>query len=49
MWGAKGSNSFDCSGFVYYCLNRAGVNQGYMTSEAWSQSTKYRRSRAPAT
>lgn len=43
VWGAKGSNSFDCSGFVYYCLNRAGVNQGYMTSEAWSQSTKYRK------
>lgn len=43
VWGAKGPGSFDCSGFVYYCLNRAGVNQGYMTSEAWSQSAKYRK------
>ena len=25
VWGAKGPNQFDCSGFVYWCLKEAGV------------------------
>lgn len=41
--GAKGPNSFDCSGFVYWCLNEIGVKQGYLTSEGWASSTKYTR------
>ena len=41
--GAKGPNSFDCSGFVFWCLNQAGVKQGYMTSIAWRNCSKYRR------
>ena len=43
MRGAKGPNSFDCSGFVYWCLNQAGVKQSYMTSIAWRSCKKYRR------
>lgn len=39
----KGPNTFDCSGFVYWCLNQAGVKQGYMTSSAWQKTTKYQR------
>ncbi len=39
--GGKGPDVFDCSGFVYYCLNQAGVNQGYMTSASWQSCTKY--------
>ena len=39
--GAKGPNSFDCSGFVYWCLNQIGVKQGYMTSAGWAATTKY--------
>lgn len=39
--GAKGPNAFDCSGFVYWCLNQIGVKQGYMTSAGWAASTKY--------
>ena len=39
--GGKGPDVFDCSGFVYYCLNQAGVNQGYMTSATWQGCTKY--------
>ena len=35
VWGAKGPNSFDCSGFVYWCLNQAGVGTSYMTSSGW--------------
>ena len=41
--GAKGPNRFDCSGFVYWCLNQAGVKQSYMTSIAWRSCTKYMR------
>lgn len=41
--GAKGPDSFDCSGFVYWCLNQAGVRQSYMTSKTWRSVTKYRR------
>lgn len=41
--GAKGPDKFDCSGFVYWCLNQAGVRQGYMTSIAWRTCSKYRR------
>ena len=41
--GAKGPNSFDCSGFVYWCLNQAGVKQGYMTSIIWRTCSKYKR------
>ena len=41
--GAKGPDRFDCSGFVYWCLNQAGVKQSYMTSIAWRSCTKYKR------
>ena len=41
--GAKGPNQFDCSGFVYWCLNQAGVRQGYMTSIIWRSCSKYKR------
>lgn len=41
--GAKGPSSFDCSGFVYWCLNQAGVRQSYMTSKTWRSVTKYRK------
>ncbi len=39
--GAKGPDRFDCSGFVYWCLNKVGVKQGYMTSGGWAASHKY--------
>ena len=26
---------------MYYCLNQAGISQGYMTSSAWQSCTKY--------
>lgn len=41
VWGAKGPNSFDCSGFVYWCLNQAGVRQSYMTSSGWRNAGRY--------
>ena len=41
--GAKGPNQFDCSGFVYWCMNQAGIKQGYMTSIVWRSCSKYKR------
>jgi peptidoglycan-binding domain 1 protein len=43
VWGAKGPGAFDCSGFVYWCLNNAGVNQSYLTSSGWQSVGKYTR------
>jgi len=43
VWGAKGPNSFDCSGFVYWCLNQVGVRQSYITSSGWRSVGKYTR------
>lgn len=37
--GAKGPDKFDCSGFVYYCLNGIGYSTGYRTSGAWAVSS----------
>lgn len=34
VWGKKGPNQFDCSGFTWYVLNKVGVdNNGYATAE----------------
>lgn len=43
VWGSKGPNSFDCSGFVYWCLNQAGVSQSYITSSGWRNPGRYTR------
>ncbi len=40
--GGKGPNTFDCSGFVYWCLRQAGVSQTYLTSSGW-RSTGYQK------
>ena len=43
VWGAKGSNSFDCSGFVYWVLKQRGVGQSYLTSSGWRNPGRYTR------
>ncbi len=43
VYGAKGPNSFDCSGFVYWVLNKAGIRQSYMTSFSWQGTSRYQR------
>ncbi|MCR5321992.1 MAG: peptidoglycan-binding protein [Lachnospiraceae bacterium] len=43
VYGAKGPNQFDCSGFVYWCLNQVGVKQSYITSYGWRTVGKYKK------
>lgn len=43
VYGAKGPSTFDCSGFVYWVLNKSGVRQSYMTSYGWSRNTRYQK------
>lgn len=42
-YGSKGPDRFDCSGFVYWCLNQVGVAQSYITSSGWRNVGKYTR------
>ena len=35
--GARGPDTFDCSGLVYYCLNRAGSNRSRLNAAGYSQ------------
>ncbi len=43
VWGAHGPDTFDCSGFVYWCLNQVGVNVNYMTTYNWRFCTQFER------
>jgi peptidoglycan hydrolase-like protein with peptidoglycan-binding domain len=43
VYGAKGPSTFDCSGFVYWVLNQAGIRQGYMTSYGWNSTGRYQK------
>ena len=43
VWGSRGPNKFDCSGFVYWCLNQVGVNVSYMTTYNWRFSNQFER------
>lgn len=36
VWGGSGPDSFDCSGLVYYCLNRAGYSIGRWTAASYA-------------
>ena len=35
--GNEGPNSFDCSGYVYYCLRNNGINIGRLSAKGYSQ------------
>ena len=41
-WGGKSpATGFDCSGFVYYNLNRSGFEIAYMTDRGWHNTTQF--------
>ena len=40
-FGGTAPASFDCSGFVYWCLKQVGVSQSYMTSSGWRSAGRY--------
>ncbi len=42
VWGTQGPNTFDCSGFTYYCLKRMGITVS-ADSEAQGNRTKGKR------
>ena len=46
MRGGKGPDTFDCSGFVYWCLRQAGVSQKYLTSSGWRSVSNYQKVRS---
>ncbi len=37
----EGPNTFDCSGFVYYCLRSAGVKVGRMAAKSFAQVSSW--------
>ncbi len=41
VWGAKGPNSFDCSGFVYYLLTHNGVKTGRLNALGFSKEDNW--------
>jgi len=41
VWGARGPNSFDCSGFVYYCLKESGYKLERWTADMYSRNKKW--------
>ncbi len=42
VWGARGPDSFDCSGFVYYCLSQSGYSVGRSSANSYSQYTRWK-------
>ena len=43
VWGSRGPNTFDCSGFVFWCLNQVGISVNYMTTYNWRFCTQFER------
>lgn len=40
--GDKGPDTFDCSGFVYYCLKQAGVSTSRMDASGFSKVSRWK-------
>lgn len=41
VWSAEGPDSFDCSGYVYYCLNQSGYRVYRTTADSYSKFTQW--------
>ena len=42
VWGDEGPNSFDCSGYVYYCLRNSGVKTSRLNAAGFSKNAKWK-------
>ena len=40
-YGSSGPNSYDCSGFVYYCLKNSGVAASRLSSAGYSGVSRW--------
>ncbi len=41
VWGAIGPETFDCSGYIYYCLKKVGYSLGRSTASTYSKNDKW--------
>lgn len=41
IWGAEGPKGFDCSGYIYYCLQQAGYDVDRLTADMYSRNKKW--------
>ncbi len=41
VWADEGPETFDCSGFIYYCLNTEGYTIGRQTANGYSRNTAW--------
>lgn len=41
VWSAVGPGSFDCSGYIYYCLNQAGYKVARTTAHSYSNYSQW--------
>lgn len=41
VWSDEGPNSFDCSGYVYYCLTKAGYTVNRSTASSYSKNESW--------
>ena len=41
VWSAEGPDSFDCSGYVWYCLNQIGYKVGRTTANSYSLKSEW--------
>lgn len=43
VWGAKGPDSFDCSGLAYYCMKMAGASVGRSSSSSYAAKSSWQK------
>ena len=43
VWGAKGPDSFDCSGLAYYCMKMAGASVSRSSAASYAEKSSWRK------
>lgn len=41
VWSDEGPDSFDCSGYIYYCLRQVGYSVGRTTADSYSRRSSW--------